>query len=137
MCCYTSPPLPSPPLPSPPPPVKAHLNCASLSHEYALKYNSLCRDLLPLLPLREVRGHRPYSCYTVARISSVYGMGGSWKYPWGSLMPRLFTLESLGTRLPSGLIVLLGIKGVFLETPLMWGPGRVCVPYREVSSFQG
>lgn len=34
--------------------MKAHLNCASLSHEYALKYNSLCRDLLPLLPLREM-----------------------------------------------------------------------------------
>ena len=34
--------------------VKAHLNCATLSHEYALKYNSLCKDLLPVVPLYDV-----------------------------------------------------------------------------------
>lgn len=35
--------------------VKAHLNCATLSHEYALKYNSFSRDLTDIKPLCQVR----------------------------------------------------------------------------------
>lgn len=36
-------------------PVKSHLNCAVLSHEYALKYNSFSRDLTDIKPLCQVR----------------------------------------------------------------------------------
>lgn len=34
--------------------LKSHLNCASLSHEYAVKYNNLCRDLHHITPLIKV-----------------------------------------------------------------------------------
>jgi len=34
--------------------VKSHLNCATLSHEYALKYTSLCRDLSHTKPLHKM-----------------------------------------------------------------------------------
>ena len=34
--------------------VQSHLNCASLSHEYAVKYNSFCRDLHHITPLTRV-----------------------------------------------------------------------------------
>ena len=35
--------------------MQSHLNCAVLSHEYAVKYNSVCRDLHHIAPLTKVK----------------------------------------------------------------------------------
>ena len=50
--------------------VKSHLNCASLLHEYALRYVSLCKELQPIVALSKV-GHSCFCCCFLLLLTSL------------------------------------------------------------------